>query len=76
MRIKSIIMSSLFTDQQIITEKLERAMNNNGLGLKDAKLDDEITEIKYQLRELVIINQMVDKWRDVTSIEENDKKNG
>ena len=59
MRLKSIITTELVNDKLKASERLERAMNSS----KD--LDEECLRIKYELRELVLIDQMIALWQDI-----------
>jgi hypothetical protein len=54
MRIITIILTELASDKQ-------RLINSNG------DLDQNIIDIKNQLREIVLIDQMINKWNDYTS---------
>jgi|TARA_R110000868_G_C10609854_1_gene741297 hypothetical protein len=61
MRIITIILTELASDKIKSEEKLQRLINSNG------DLDQNIIDIKNQLREVVLIDQMINKWNDYTS---------
>jgi len=61
MRIITIILTELASDKIKAEEKLQRLINSNG------DLDQNIFDIKNQLREIVLIDQMINKWNDYTS---------
>jgi len=61
MRIITIILTELASDKIKAEEKLQRLINSNG------DLDQNIIDIKNQLREVVLIDQMINKWNDYTS---------
>ena len=61
MRIITIILTELASDKIKSEEKLQRLINSNG------DLDQNISDIKNQLREVVLIDQMINKWNDYTS---------
>jgi len=61
MRIITIILTELASDKIKSEEKLQRLINSNG------DLDQNIIDIKNQLREVVLIGQMINKWNDYTS---------
>jgi hypothetical protein len=56
MRLNNIILTDLTNDKLKSLERLERAMNSK----KD--LDNECNTIKHELRELALIDHMVDMW--------------
>jgi len=70
MRIISIILTSLATDRLKFEENLQRLINN-----KDTDLDTNIYLIKNQLREIVLIDKMIMKWKDYTTTDDNNNNN-
>ena len=53
-------MTDLASDKLKATERLERAMNS-----KAKDLDIECNLIKFLLRELVLLDQMISLWQDI-----------
>jgi len=69
MRIISIIMTDLAKDKLIAEEELQRLINDKG------DLKTNIVFIKDQLREIVVIDKMIMKWKDYTSSDEPSNNN-
>lgn len=65
MRIISIILSELNSDKLKAEEKLERCINDKG------DLDDNIHKIKTLLKEIVLIENMIEKWKGYIPQEDN-----
>ena len=73
MRIKNIILTDLVSEQLKCQEQIERLLNSGD------NLNYEVEEIKVQLRTLVLIESMIDKWKVMVMnppIGEKDKNNG
>lgn len=62
MRIINILITSLATDKLKHEESLQRLIND-----KEMDLDMNIIQIKNQLKEIVLIDQMISKWKDYTA---------
>lgn len=60
----NIILSELINDKLKKEEVLERLINS-----KTPVIDEVINEIKLVLREIVLIEEMILKWKSYSSIE-------
>ena len=69
MRLISIILTDLATDKLKAEEKLQRLINDKG------DIDENIKKIKSVLREIVVIDQMINKWKDYTATDNNNNNN-
>jgi hypothetical protein len=69
MRIISIILNELNSDKLKAEEKLERCINNKG------DLDENVSDIKKLLKEIVLNQNMMEKWKEYLPQEEDNKNN-
>lgn len=62
-------MTDLAVDKMKAEEKLQRLINDNG------ELEANIILIKNQLREIVLIDNMIMKWKDYTTTDDDNNNN-
>lgn len=69
MRIITIVLTDLINDKLKHEEQLQRLINSTD------NVNDCVNEIKHTLREITLLEEMINKWRTYTAVDENNVGN-
>jgi chaperonin cofactor prefoldin len=69
MRMISIILTELAKDKLVAEEQLQRLINDK------SDVNENISNIKEILREIVLIDEMIIKWKSYTTNEDDNSSN-
>ena len=64
MRIVTIVLTELINDKLKQEEQLQRLINST------EGVDRCVSEIKHALREITLLDEMINKWRTYTAVDE------
>lgn len=65
----SIILTELAKDKLVAEEQLQRLINDKG------DVNENISNVKEILREIVLIDEMIIKWKSYTTNEDDNSSN-
>ncbi len=69
MRIISLVLADLGLDKMKAEEELQKVINSN------KHINEKLNEIKTTLREIVIIDEMVEQWKKYMQTDEPNNNN-